>query len=325
MSRRVLVTGGSGFIGTNLVESLVQDRMTVVNLDHSPPLRRDHGPYWKRTDLLDPEAVGRLIRRFRPEQVVHLAARTDLARNTVLADYAVNTTGTSNLLDAMEGVGTVTRAVVASSMLVCRLGYLPRSDTDYAPDTVYGESKVETERIIRVRDPRFQWALIRPTTIWGPYQLRLRDEFFRLLRTGHYVHPSGRPCRRSYGYVGNTVHQIRRLLEAPAEQIHGGTFYIGDPAIDLRDYVNGFSRRLTGRDVRVAPYFLMKAAAVCGDLLSALGWRSVPLTSFRLGNLTRDNVLDMSPTLNVTGPNPYTLEQGIEATAAWLDVDEASS
>lgn len=36
MSRRVLVTGGSGFIGTNLVESLVQDRMTVVNLDHSP-------------------------------------------------------------------------------------------------------------------------------------------------------------------------------------------------------------------------------------------------------------------------------------------------
>ena len=74
MSRRVLVTGGSEFIRTNLVESLVQDRITIVNLDH-PRLRRDHGPYRERTDLLEPEAVARLLRQFHPEQVISRSSR----------------------------------------------------------------------------------------------------------------------------------------------------------------------------------------------------------------------------------------------------------
>jgi nucleoside-diphosphate-sugar epimerase len=96
-------------------------------------------------------------------------------------------------------------------------------------------------------------------------------------------------------------------------------FYIGDPAIELLDYINGFSRRLTGKNVRVVPYALMKSVALCGDVASALGFKGLPLTSYRLSNMTGDNVLDMSPTLAVTGPNPFTLEQGIEATVAWLD------
>ena len=319
MGNRVLVTGGSGFIGTGLVESLVRDGLTVLSLDHSPPLNPGHEPYWKQIDLMDRDAVQERFLEFRPEHVVHLAARTDLDSDTVLADYAMNTDGTVHVLDGAEAAGTVTRMLVTSSMLVCRLGYTPTSDTDYAPDTTNGRSKVETERITRERDPKFGWALIRPTTIWGPYHLRLRDEFFRLLRKGLYVHPAGRPCRRSYGYVGNAVHQIRRLLEVPQDSMHRRTFYIGDPAIELSDYINGFSRKLTGRNARSVPYGLMKTAALCGDLLSAPGWKSAPLTSYRLGNMTRDNVLDMNPTLEVTGPNPFTLEQGIEETAAWLD------
>jgi nucleoside-diphosphate-sugar epimerase len=319
MSTRILVTGGSGFIGTNLVESLIKDGVTVLNLDSSPPRREDHRSVWKQVDLLDRDELNDLFRQFQPEQVVHLAARTDLDPGTVLADYAINTTGITSVLDAAEAAGSVSRMLITSSMLVCRLGYIPSGDQDYSPNTVYGESKVETERITRDRNLQCTWALIRPTTIWGPYHYRLRDEFFRLLRKGLFVHPAGRPCRRSYGFVGNSVHQIRRLLEVPEESIHQRMFYIGDPAIELEDYLSGFSMRLTGRKVRFIPYSLMKLAALGGDLFSALGWKSVPLTSFRLGNMTKDNVLDMSPTLEVTGQNPYSLEQGIEETAVWLE------
>jgi len=318
MSARVLVTGGSGFIGTNLVADLLRDGVQVANLDHSPPLEPAQAACWTETDLLDRDALVRHVAKFGPQQVVHLAARTDLASD-VVSDYDANVAGTTHVIDAAEAAGTVRRMLVTSSMLVCRLGYVPSSDTDYAPDTAYGESKVRTERITRERDPDLEWALIRPTTIWGPYHLRLRDEFFRLLRRGLYVHPGGRPCRRSYGYVGNVVHQIRRLLEVPAERVHRRTFYVGDPPIELLDYINGFSRRLRGRDVRIVPYALLKAAAVCGDVAAKVGWSGVPLTSYRLGNMTRDNVLDMGPTLEVTGRGPYTLESGIEATVAWLD------
>ena len=319
MQRRVLVSGGSGFIGTNLVESFVRSDVEVLSLDHSPPRTPDHRRWFRQVDLLDRTAVADAFREWRPQHVVHLAARTDLAQNVSLEDYAVNTTGTENVLEAAEAAGSVTRMLVTSSMLVCRPGYVPRDDRDYAPDTVYGRSKVETERITREHDPGYEWALLRPTTIWGPHHVGLREEFLSVLRRGLYVHPGGPSCRRSYGYVGNAVHQIRRLLEAPREAMHRRTFYIGDPPIELLAYINGFSRRLTGKDVRVVPYGLMKSAALVGDLAAALGWKSVPLTSYRLANMTRDNVLDMAPTLAVTGANPFTLEQGIEATVAWLN------
>ena len=319
MQRRVLVSGGSGFIGTNLVGSLARSGVEVLSLDRSLPREPAHRRWFRQVDLLDRTAVRDAFIEWRPQHVVHLAARTDLAPNASLEDNAVNTRGTEIVLEAAEAAGSVTRMLVTSSMLVCRPGYVPRDDRDYAPDTVYGQSKVETERITRERDPGFDWALIRPTTIWGPHHVGLRDEFLRLLRRGLYVHPGGRPCRRSYGYVGNVVHQIERLLGAPREAVHRRTFYVGDPPIELLDYINGFSRRLTGKDVRILPYAVMKSAALCGDLVSALGLKRVPLTSYRLANMTRDNVLDMSPTLAVTGASPFTLEQGIEATVAWLD------
>jgi len=60
-----------------------------------------------------------------------------------------------------------------------------------------------------------------------------------------------------------------------------------------------------------------------GDLLRLFGIR-FPLTSFRLRNMTADNVIDMSPTFGLTGPGPYTLADGIEETARWLN-DETSS
>jgi nucleoside-diphosphate-sugar epimerase len=115
------------------------------------------------------------------------------------------------------------------------------------------------------------------------------------------------------------VHQIRRLLEAPRERVHRRTFYIGDPPIELLDYINGFSRRLAGRDVRQVPHALLKAVALAGDGLAALGFKRAPLTRYRLANMTADNVLDVSATLEITGPGPYSLDQGIERTVAWLD------
>ena len=319
MASRVLVTGGSGFIGTNLVQALLDDGSRVLNLDLAPPLHPGHRAIFRYTDLMDAADVQAAFQEFEPEQVVHLAARTDLDPGTTLDDYAVNTTGTEYVLDAVENQRSVERILVTSSMLVCRLGYTPRGDEDYAPTTPYGESKVLTEKITRRRNLDVTWALIRPLTIWGPWHLRLENEFWSVLRKGYYVHPRGKPCRRSYGFVGNSVHQIRALLVAPREQVHARTLNIGDPAIELLDFINGFSRGLTGRDVRTMPYALLKSAALVGDLLAAIGFKRAPLTSYRLSNMTQDNVLDVSPTLAITGANPFTLEQGIVRTVAWLN------
>jgi GlcNAc-P-P-Und epimerase len=312
---KYLVTGGSGFIGTNLITYLLSLGQEVINLDVAPPLILSHRALWKETSILDLAGLVKCFGETNPSVVVHLAARTDLNGADEHA-YAANTTGVANLLHAVCSVGTVRRLIVASSMLVCQLGYQPKHDTDYCPTTLYGKSKVKTEQLIHAAPDLPPWTLIRPTTIWGPWHLRLRDEFLARIKSGVYLHPRS-DCRRSYGYVENVAYQILRLSELPEDQVAGKTFYVGDAPIRLSDYVDGFSLRLRHQPVRRLPLSVFKSAAWLGDMVAALGWRSVPLTSYRLSNMTRDNILDLSPTLSLTGPGPFTLLEGVERTCAW--------
>ena len=67
--------------------------------------------------------------------------------------------------------GTVQKAVFASSMYVCEPGYMPKDFEDYAPHTLYGESKVETERRIKKANPSYTWSIIKAhinlgTMVW---------------------------------------------------------------------------------------------------------------------------------------------------------------
>ena len=143
---RILVTGGSGFIGTNLVEALIADGHSVLNIDIATPRMAGHLECWRNVDILDALRLKRAFVDFRPDLVVHLAARTDLDEKRSLSGYAANVAGTSNIVEAIEQAGSVNRSLFASSRLVCRIGHTPSDDLDYCPTTLYGQSKVEGEK-----------------------------------------------------------------------------------------------------------------------------------------------------------------------------------
>ena len=205
-ARRVLVTGQAGFIGRHLVRALLAEGRQVAGLDKRASGLSDRGYQEFVCDLLDAGATRRAVTGFAPDAVLHLAARTDLDETRDIGGYAANMRGVRHLLDAIDATPSVVRAVCTSSQLVCRIGYQPTSDEDYAPSTLYGESKVETERIWRGADGAGrEWALVRPTTIWGPGMNPHYLRFFRMVRDGRYFHVGRGPTRKSYGYVRNTV------------------------------------------------------------------------------------------------------------------------
>lgn len=194
---KILITGGSGFIGTNLIEHfLLNQNIELLSIDIEKPKISAHNRIWKQINICDKESVVSIFRAFQPEIVIHLAARTDL-RGATLQDYDANMSGVSNVLAAISGAGSVQRAVFASSMYVCEPGYMPKDFEDYAPHTLYGESKVETEKRIRKANPTtYTWSIIRPTSIWGPWFGEPYDKFFHIVLKHMYFHMGERLAKK---------------------------------------------------------------------------------------------------------------------------------
>ena len=166
----MLLTGGSGFIGTNLTDLLLECGADVVNADVRPPLAATHAGMWRRCDVGSEPQLRRLVEESDPELVVHLAARTDTT-STVVEDYSINHVGTSNLVRALTTASRPERFVLVSSQFVLAPGAAFTTETDYAPHTAYGHSKVAAERWLRDKSPELIWTIVRPTNVWGPWHL----------------------------------------------------------------------------------------------------------------------------------------------------------
>jgi nucleoside-diphosphate-sugar epimerase len=184
---------------------------------------------------------------------------------------------------------------------------------------MYGQSKVMTEKITRNSNMECIWSIVRPAVIWGPYHERLRHGFFSILARGLYFHPGNTRAIKSYGYIGNSVHQIDRIFAADKRDVDKHVFYLADPAINLLEWGAEFSQQLISKKLRKMPFMLMKLIAYCGDIMVMSGYKNFPMTSFRLKNMTRDNIVPTDNINKVAPDIPYTYQQGIKETVKWLN------
>lgn len=315
--KKILITGGSGFIGTNLIETLRKTDAEILSVDMAEPKLESHRQIWKKVDIREKNAIMATVKDFQPDYVIHLAARTDLNGKT-LQDYDANMQGVSNLLDALEQVPNLKQAVFASSMYVCEPGYMPKDFEDYAPHTLYGESKVETERRIKERNPKYTWSIIRPTSIWGPWFGEPYNKFFHIVLNHMYFHMGKRACRKTYGYVDNAIYQIMSIFDADAEKVNRKVFYIGDyEPYDITEWANEIAKE-AGIWIPRIPYWCFKCAGWFGDLLKKFGI-AFPMTSFRLHNMTTDNVHNLEPIKNIAQNLPVSRTEGTKRTLDWIN------
>jgi UDP-glucose 4-epimerase len=176
--QRILVTGGAGFVGSHLVDALVEagtDVVVVDNLSTGSPDNLNPGAEFIEADTRDGKMMKQVIASG-VDAVIHLAARVSV-RSSVegfLDDADNNVLGTLTLLDACRNTG-VKKFVYASSMAVYADGAerTPIPETyPKAPPSPYGVAKLTCERYLELLQPSLgmQIAALRYFNIYGPRQ-----------------------------------------------------------------------------------------------------------------------------------------------------------
>lgn len=313
---KVLVTGGSGFIGTNLIEDLLEKNYNVLNIDIKAPKIKERNNIWKNIDIRDYEKLKSAIKEFNPDFIVHLAARTDLDGKTV-DDYDSNTLGVENLIKSINQLDNLKKIIITSSKFVTENGYKIKDQFDYCPHTVYGESKVITEKITWDNQPHCDWCIIRPTSIWGPWFGVPYRNFFDMVMKHMYFHIGKIKCYKTYGFIGNSVYQIEQLLFNETKNADNKVFYIGDnPSYEINEWADEIASEF-GFKIPTMPVWFVKCLAKFGDLLSIFKIH-FPMQSFRYGNMTNDGINNMDNTYKIAPKNLYTRLEGTKITIKWI-------
>jgi len=319
-SIRLCVTGGSGFIGTNAIQWTLDQSIKVINFDIRPPKILGHQPYWKFIDIRDPEQFTSALENFRPSHIWHLAAMTGMDIED-MSFFDANTIGVQNLLEAATSLPDLQRILFTSSLLVCRNGYLPQTDTEYCPPNLYGESKVIGEKLIRESQLSCDWLIVRPTSIWGPWFEYSYKKFFQVLDRGWYVQPGKRPIIKPLSYVGNTIHMMQKLMFQHGTDVSQQTFYLGDyPQHSLQEWADLIRTEL-GKPGKTPAFPIggLRLLAKVGDVCKFFGWSDPPLTSFRLKNMLMGAHYPLEKTHDVVGELPFSIQQGVRQTLVWME------
>lgn len=179
---KMIVTGGAGFIGSHLVDTLINNGIEVYIIDNLSTGKLSNlntKATWYPFEINSPEARN-IIKAIKPDAVFHLAAQADVSRSIIdpLEDLHINVYGTVNLLQACVEA-SVEKFIFSSTSAVYGdiESDLITEQQPTNPSSFYGLSKLTAEYYIQLYNKLYNlpYAILRYANVYGPRQLPKGD------------------------------------------------------------------------------------------------------------------------------------------------------
>lgn len=317
--RRVFVTGGTGFVGSHLVDRLLSDGYRVRLLVRSRPGRKAPerpGLEIHEGDLRDAASLESGLRD--APFVCHVGGLIKAARRSEFFD--VNASGTARLARAARGAG-VERFVLVSSLAAAgpAAGTEPRDEsTPERTVSVYGASKRAGELALAEALPASAWVVLRPPIVYGPRDYGLLPLFRAAARNIMPVLGFG-SRRYSVIHVADLASALARALAS--ERAAGETlFATSRDRLDQRDLLSRIAAAVGRKPFSLRiPIAALAVPAALGSLFGLATGRAPMLTWAKMPEIAARNwtcsgeraerLLGFAPAVR--------LEEGLAETAAW--------
>jgi GlcNAc-P-P-Und epimerase len=313
---KILITGASGFIGSHFHNAL--DHSRIVNLDLLKPTL-PHTSTFFQGDIRMAEDVRKSIQGQNIQTIISLAAKHHDFGIGHDEYFDTNEDGTKVVCDVASEFG-INEIVFYSSVAVYGMRETATTEkTTPAPDAPYGKSKLAGEKVLErwaAENPERKVLIIRPTVVFGPYNMANMFNLIRQIDSGLYFHLGKADNIKSIAYVENLVQATLFLKDrlTPGVTIYN---YADEPQLTTRRISETIAEAL-GKKIRITiPRGLGIAVGLPFDLLIKITGKNLPISSARIRKLGTQT-LHSAATLFTKGFTPrYTTVDGLKKMVAW--------
>jgi UDP-glucose 4-epimerase len=244
--RRLLVTGGTGFVGQHVVRLALSAGAEVHVLGRRAPSKTN--ALFHVADMADTGTVRRVVREVRPDGIVHLAAAGVAYGSSDAAELRrINTTGLAGLLEAAASLSAPPAVVCAGSGFEYAPAERPlREDDPIGPNSDYGASKVAAFAVAAKFGARLPLTWVRLFSLYGPGEKepRLAPYVIGCVRRGQPLELTAGEQVRDYTSVLDAAEALlRALVQPPAREMRVVNF-ASESVVTLREFVQVLAEQL---------------------------------------------------------------------------------